>query len=353
MAENPVSPELRVLSRSVQTLIQSRPLISAVLVAASLLAACQSSTPSPFSASSIQPLRIEQIATSASADGGEGLRREGDAPAPNGGPRITLSGNQTVVNGGTLAVGVQGATPFSSVYVQIAGKTLGLAAESNGGVSGHYELRLPASQSAATILLTFPQAIPLPEFDVRFAAASAAGAVGPYAGLATRVTEVGTGDVQVTLSWDADSDVDLHVIGPDGEEIYYGDRQSASGGELDLDSNAACVIDGVRNENITWPVGRALAGLYTVRVDYWDSCTVERTNFTVRINNAGATQIAGGSFTGPGDQGGPGSGQTVATFERLTGPSPEVFFRALTGALTPPTTFAPKKGARPGTANHD
>ena len=333
-------------------MIESRPLVSAVVVAASVLAACQSSTPSPFSASTIQPLRIEQIATSASADGGEGLRRDGEAPAPNGGPRITVSGNQTVVNGGTLAVGVQGAAPFSSVYVQIAGKTLGLAAEANGGISGHYELRLPASQTAATVLLTFPQAIPLPEFDVRFAAASAAGAVGPYTGLATRVTEVGTGDVQVTLSWDADSDVDLHVVGPDGEEIYYGDRQSASGGELDLDSNAACVIDGVRNENITWPIGRALAGTYTVRVDYWDSCNVERTNFTVRINNGGAAQITTGSFTGPGDQGGPGSGRTIATFERLTGPAPEVFFRAFTGAPAP-TTFAPKKGARPGTAKHD
>jgi hypothetical protein len=38
-----------------------------------------------------------------------------------------------------------------------------------------------------------------------------------------------------------------------GEEIYYGDQQAASGGFLDLDSNAACSGDNIRNENITWP----------------------------------------------------------------------------------------------------
>jgi hypothetical protein len=315
-----------------------------VLVAfSSMVAACQQSTDSPFSASPVQSLSIEQIATSASADGGTGARRDGQAPASNGGPTVTVSGNQTIVNGGTLAVAVQSALPFAAVYVQIGGKTLGLAAEAAGGISGYYELPLASQQTSTSILLTFPQEIPLAEFDLRFAAVSASGAVGPYQGLTARVTEVGTGDVQVTLSWDADSDVDLHVVGPDGEEIYYGNRQSASGGELDLDSNAACDIDGVRNENITWPVGRAPAGPYTVRVDYWDSCGVDRTNFTVRINNGGAPRIVTGSLTGFGDQGGIGAGETVATFERLTGPAVTTFRRMLS---TPSAKPATKKGAR-------
>jgi hypothetical protein len=321
-----------------------RPRLLPVLVAfSSMAAACQQSTTWPFTASSVQSLSIEQIATSASADGGAGARRDGQAPASNGGPTVAVSGNQTIVNGGTLAVAVQSTTPFAAVYVRIAGKILGLAAEAAGGVSGYYELPLPSPQTGTTILLTFPQEIPLTEFDLRFAAASASGAVGPYAGLTTQVTEVGTGDVQVTLSWDADSDVDLHVVGPDGEEVFYGNRESASGGELDLDSNAACTIDGVRNENITWPVGRAPAGTYTVRVDYWDSCGVERSNFTVRINNSGVARIVTGSLTGFGDQGGLGAGQTVATFERLTGPAAATFRRMFS---TPPAKPATKKGAR-------
>jgi hypothetical protein len=56
-------------------------------------------------------------------------------------------------------------------------------------------------------------------------------------------------------------------------------------------------------------------------VDYWDSCDAERTNYTVRINNGGNVQIVTGFFTGPGDQGGRGDGRTVATFQRLTGPT--------------------------------
>ena len=45
-----------------------------------------------------------------------------------------------------------------------------------------------------------------------------------------------------------------------------------------------------------------------MRVDYWASCEVSRTNYTVRINNSGATQIVTGFFTGVGDQGTPAKG---------------------------------------------
>jgi hypothetical protein len=68
-------------------------------------------------------------------------------------------------------------------------------------------------------------------------------------------------------------------------------------------------------------VGQAPAGPYVVRVNYWSSCGVERTNYTVRVNNGGAVQIVSGTLTGPGTRGGLGAGQVVATFERLTGPA--------------------------------
>ena len=298
-----------------------------VIVASSLLAACdRESTVSPFTPSSISSLSVQDIATSASAADSLGVRRDGTAPASSGGPTVTATGNQSVINGGTLLVTVQGASPFTAVYMFIGGKTLGLSAEAAGGVGGYYEMRLPSAQTSVPVLLTFPQTIPLSEFELLFAVATPSGAVGAYTGLSTRTTSVGTGDVQVTLSWDTDSDVDLHVVDPGGQEVFYAQRRSASGGELDLDSNAGCVIDHIRNENITWPVGRAPRGRYTVRVDYWSSCGVRSTNFTVRINNTGAApQIVTGSFTGDGDLGGLGDGRTVATFERQTGPSAPAF----------------------------
>lgn len=139
---------------------------------------------------------------------------------------------------------------------------------------------------------------------------------------------VGSGDVQVTVAWDTDADVDLHVVDPEGVEIYWANRQSPSGGQLDLDSNAACAGDNVRNENISWPVGAALQGAYTVRVDYWANCGASETNYTVVIHNQGETDIHYGTFSGSGDAGGSGSGVEIATFTRTTGPLPPATSRA-------------------------
>ena len=231
------------------------------IAALSLTLACsRDSTSNPLSPSPTGSLSVSDIAASASAADTSGVRRSGAAPSSNGGPQITVTGNQTVINGGTLAATIAANAPFNTVYLFVGGRTLGLLGEFGGGIEGHYEIRLPSAQSSTTVLLTFPQEIPLDQFDLQFAVANASGTVGPYATLSTTVTRVGTGDIQVTLSWDRDSDVDLHVVAPGGDEIYYARRQSPSGGELDLDSNAGCSIDGVRNENITWPVGRAPRG---------------------------------------------------------------------------------------------
>jgi hypothetical protein len=122
-----------------------------------------------------------------------------------------------------------------------------------------------------------------------------------------------TGDVQVSVSWDAPSDVDLHVVDPFGEDIYYGNSVSSSGGQLDVDSNPACAIDGRQIENIRWG-SRAPGGTYTVRVDYWAGCEVARTNYLVTVKNGSATTTYSGFFTGSGDQGGSGSGVLITTF---------------------------------------
>jgi len=316
-----------------------RLIVLSLVICASSLPGCTSDpgeSASPFSPSAVRQLAVENIATSASVAGSQGVRRSGSSPAAGAGPRIAATGNQRVINGGTQTVTISGDRSFDQVYVAVRGRTLGLLGEADGGVDGYYEIRLPAADTSAMVLLTFPQEVSLTEFDLQFAVADSSGAIGPYAGLATAVTSVGTGDVQVTLSWDADSDVDLHVVAPGGDEIFYGRRQSAGGGELDLDSNAACAIDGIRNENITWPVGRAPRGEYTVRVDYWNNCAASRTNYTVLINNGGAVQIVTGFFTGAGDQGGPGSGRTVATFSRSSGPAAAVPTQPLSLGSTAP-----------------
>jgi hypothetical protein len=72
-------------------------------------------------------------------------------------------------------------------------------------------------------------------------------------------------DVRISLIWNTRDDLDLHVIAPSGEEIWYNHKASACGGALDVDRN-------VRGEtlkpveNVRWPKARAPAGEYQVFV---------------------------------------------------------------------------------------
>jgi hypothetical protein len=260
---------------------------------------------------------IANYVASVSADGTPGEMRARAIPRPSsGGPAISVDGHVTVVNGGTATVNVTSPTPFQTVYVAGSYPTSRLFVP----VSGYFEIPLSAPATSTELLVTFPQALATNTFDLHFAAADTAGRVGMLAERSYDAIAVGTGDVQVTVAWGTSADVDLHVVDPGGWEIYWGERQSPSGGQLDLDSNAACAQDNVCNENITWPVGTAPQGTYTVRVDYWSSCDAPETDYTVLIHNEDENSVYHGTFTGPGDNGGYGSGVLIATFTRTTGP---------------------------------
>ncbi len=90
----------------------------------------------------------------------------------------------------------------------------------------------------------------------------------------------------VSLAWDVEADLDLHLVTPDGTEVWSGKINSAptpvpgqpsdpngwmQGGILDYDSNANCVIDGRRQENVYWTVAPP-SGHYIARVDTYSMC---------------------------------------------------------------------------------
>ncbi len=299
--------------------------LATLLVATSLLgAACDSNdgdnpfSPTPGGGSA----SLEDFVASVSIGGSMGQLRSGALPAESGGPVIDVAGNRTIVNGGTSALTITAGSAVQTVYVAMAGTSMGLANESVGSAGGFYDVSAGGPSALVSLVLAFSQEIPTSPFDLFFAAVDDSGKVGPFTTVTFNALRVGTGDVQVTLSWDTDADVDLHVVDPSGEEVYWANRNSASGGELDLDSNAGCSTDDVRNENITWPVGTAPRGSYVVRVDYWSSCGVAETDYTVLVNNGGDVQIFSGTFTGGGDNGGLGSGIGIVVFERTSGPTP-------------------------------
>jgi hypothetical protein len=215
---------------------------------------------------------------------------------------LTLSAPVAVINGGSAQIQVSDATAFQTIVLFVAGRP------------GYYVLSLPAPVTSASLLVTLTTGLNSSISWVLGVGPNAAGA-GNYTARSSSFVPVLSGDVQVSVAWDSPADVDLHVVEPGSEEIYYGNTQSAAGGVLDLDSNAACGTDGPRNENITYPNVTPPGGTYIVRVDNWDSCGATATNFVVTIRVAGhALQVLQGQFTDPGDQGGANSGLTLGSF---------------------------------------
>jgi hypothetical protein len=90
----------------------------------------------------------------------------------------------------------------------------------------------------------------------------------------TTTIELGTGDVQATLRWTGDADLDLHVIDPEGFEIFFDAPVSSSGGILDVDMVPECGETGTSNvENVFWPEGDSIPGTYEAFVVHYEgSC---------------------------------------------------------------------------------
>jgi uncharacterized protein YfaP (DUF2135 family) len=69
--------------------------------------------------------------------------------------------------------------------------------------------------------------------------------------------------LRVVLMWDTDgTDLDLHVISPDGDHVFYGNRTSPNGGALDVD-----VTTGYGPEIYANP--SPIPGVYHVYVNYY------------------------------------------------------------------------------------
>jgi hypothetical protein len=116
------------------------------------------------------------------------------------------------------------------------------------------------------------------------------------------VLPVGRGDLEVTLSMSLPSDLDLYVVEPNGNVIYYNNMRSFTGGRLDLDANAACNTNrNVRYEHIFWPEGQVPEGTYQVRVDNWANCVGgQPVDFEVIVQNCGDISVYEGQAVGPG-----------------------------------------------------
>jgi hypothetical protein len=102
-----------------------------------------------------------------------------------------------------------------------------------------------------------------------------------------------TGPLAFRLSWTTSSDLDLHVVEPSGNEIYWENPSSPTGGSLDRDLVCSAGV-----ETISWS-GTAPRGTYTYFADFSGACGAAATvSFTITVsrgNSVVTTQT--GTFT--------------------------------------------------------
>lgn len=113
-----------------------------------------------------------------------------------------------------------------------------------------------------------------------------------------------TGDLKVSLTWDAAADLDLHVIDPFGVEVWSGNPVILSGGRLSGRDPRRCRNEPgvVQEELIVWDGEGAPAGNYTISVVYANSCgATGPVAYNVRVESGGVELgVAPGVLNWPG-----------------------------------------------------
>ena len=101
-----------------------------------------------------------------------------------------------------------------------------------------------------------------------------------------------SGAVQVSLAWDDYNDLDLHLFCPSGERIYFNNKESECGGELDVDMNVKPVSNNAV-ENVVWTKNPP-KGTYKVGVHFYKHHrkrrTKKKTKYRLRVSIYGKVQ---------------------------------------------------------------
>jgi hypothetical protein len=139
------------------------------------------------------------------------------------------------------------------------------------------------------------------------------GDVGELGDFAKRLGRAGakTGDIQISLIWNNYNDLDLYVVTPQGEPLFFGHRLSRCHGELDVDMNAGRGTTREPVENIYWPKGQAPHGKFRVAVHHYrNHGDPDPTSYELRVIVDGVAKIIKGK------QSAGGSREFVYEFDR-------------------------------------
>jgi hypothetical protein len=217
----------------------------------------------------------------------------GPAPAASDGPAVS----SFVVTSGLVAPG-QTQKPLSG---QVPASARAVVLYLDGDVG--YSVITPGATDPQSLdqldfsaRLSFSPLLPEGKYTLVGRAVDAAGHFGPRAEaeLETASTAPDGATLEITLSWDTQADLDLHVVTPSGVILWAKNINSAppnawqTGGILDVDSNANCQIDGRRRETARWSAPPP-SGHYIARVDAFSLCGEVQADWTVSATLDGAS----------------------------------------------------------------
>ena len=106
-----------------------------------------------------------------------------------------------------------------------------------------------------------------------------------------------SGEITISVTWDSEDDIDLHVFTPNGNRIYWGDT-AWDGGVLDVDANSDeddLSTSPVENIYFAEPIN----GEYWVYIMCYSDRTPDRdTNYLVRVTVGEDSQVYRGTING-------------------------------------------------------
>jgi hypothetical protein len=182
----------------------------------------------------------------------------------------TVTYNARALAGGNNFIDIISTIQYSEFYIGARGVEGYYLIIPNApqAVDGRYEYMIPIDYTTL-----FDE-----DVVMLIAGKNANGVTKPYSAGVKYVSSQ-SGDLEVNLTFSNDKDVDLHLVLPDSTRIYWDNRGETKieNGDtiicgLDHDSNPACSIDGLKNENIVIPADFIQAGTYRVIVNMYENC---------------------------------------------------------------------------------
>ena len=267
-------------------LFNQKPLLFATLALAAGLTSCNSDDDNG-SGDPIVPMAQTAVGDILSGVTVNGLPatielRTGGAPAGDAaGAALTYTGGGTVAQGSTTQGTLSAADAFDAMVVSLE------------GVDGFYEIDLDSEETMVDLFVSVAAEAPGGMINAMFQGRRPGDtSFGEAVVVPLEVLEVGNGELQVNLTWNTDADLDIHVFEPSGNEIFWNNTVSSTGGQLDLDANVGC--GNVSVENIFWdqipPVGT-----YTVAIENFQACSQIESSFIITVTVPGQAPML---FTG-------------------------------------------------------